>query len=58
MLDRTRVFFGGSFKENFLALIDAYKAKPSGAGDIFKEGAISSTMGVSVRVDQADLANS
>ena len=49
-----------ALKENFLALIDALiKAKPSGAKGIYlRKAAISSTMGVSVRVDQADLANS
>ncbi len=49
-----------ALKENFHALMDALiKAKPSGAkGMYLRKAAVSSTMGVSVRVDQADLANS
>ncbi|MAW32847.1 MAG: 50S ribosomal protein L1 [Proteobacteria bacterium] len=49
-----------ALKENFHALMDAFiKAKPSGAkGMYLRKAAVSSTMGVSVRVDQADLANS
>ena len=49
-----------ALKDNFHALMDALiKAKPPGAkGMYLRKAAVSSTMGVSVRVDQADLANS
>ena len=53
-----RASFGEeALKENLLALVDALnKAKPAGAKGIYlKKMAISSTMGVGVRVDQSTL---
>jgi large subunit ribosomal protein L1 len=49
-----------ALKENFMALLDALnKAKPAGAkGHYVKKVALSSTMGVGVRVDQSTLAGS
>ncbi len=54
-----RASFGeDALKENLLALVDALnKAKPAAAKGIFlKKVALSSTMGVGVRVDQSTLA--
>jgi large subunit ribosomal protein L1 len=50
-------FSAEALKDNLVALIDALnKAKPSGAkGQYIKKVALSSTMGVGVRVDQASL---
>ena len=47
-----------ALRENLLALIDALnKAKPAGAKGVYlKKVAISSTMGVGIRVEQASLA--
>jgi large subunit ribosomal protein L1 len=51
-------FTEDALKENLMALLDALnKAKPSGAkGHYVKKVALSSTMGVGVRVDQSTLA--
>jgi large subunit ribosomal protein L1 len=53
-------FSDEALRENLVALIDALnKAKPSGAkGQYIKKVALSSTMGVGVRVDQASLTTS
>jgi len=47
-----------ALRENLLALIDALnKAKPASAKGVYlKKIAISSTMGVGIRVEQASLA--
>jgi large subunit ribosomal protein L1 len=51
-------FSEDALKENLMALLDALnKAKPSGAkGQYMKKVALSSTMGVGVRVDQSTLS--
>jgi large subunit ribosomal protein L1 len=53
-------FTEDALKENFMALLDALnKAKPAGAkGHYVRKVALSSTMGVGVRVDQSTFAGS
>jgi large subunit ribosomal protein L1 len=54
-----RSFESSALKSNLLALLDALnRAKPASSKGVYlRKIALSSTMGVGVRVDQASLAN-